>query len=137
MSLVRGSRARLELVTEDGVLPIGGLRTRRFEVTGETPDASDALGEGWRRLADCAGLRRAELTGLGVFVSEEAADAVRALALSGGVAEWRLVLPPTGALVGPFQVAALHYDAEEEGEAMFRLRLASAGPITFEPETQP
>ena len=135
MSLLRGKDVRLSLTDADGTHPVGGLRTRSFAVSTETIEATHALSRGWRALLPCGGTKRADVGGAGVFVSGEAADRVRALALSGAHAEWTLTMPGTGTLSGPFQVAGLRYAADADGEASFRLQLASAGPITFTGET--
>ena len=135
MSLLRGKDVALSLVDLDGTHEIGGLRTRSFAVSTETIEATHALSRGWRALLPCGGTRRADVTGAGVFVSGEAAARVRALALSGDHADWRLAMVGTGTLSGPFQVASLRYASDTDGEATFRLSLASAGPIEFTGET--
>ena len=127
MSLTRGSA--LGLAVEG--MEVGGLRARSFAVSTQTVEATHALSNGWRALLPCGGTRRADVSGSGVFVSGAAADKVRALALSGALAEWTLTLPGTGTLRGPFQVASLRYAGEEDGEASFRLALASGGPVAF------
>ena len=135
MSLLRGKDVRLAVTDADGTHEIGGLRTRSFAVSTETVEATHALSRGWRALLPCGGTKRADVTGAGVFVSSEAAARVRALALSGSHADWTLTMAGTGRLRGPFQVASLRYASDTDGEASFRLSLASAGPITFTGET--
>ena len=134
MSLLRGRDVRLSVTDEDGTHEVGGLRTRSFAVSTETVEATHALSRGWRALLPCGGTKRADVTGAGVFVSGEAAARVRALALSGAHAEWTLAMSGTGTLSGPFQVASLRYAGDEDGEASFRLALASAGPVAFTEE---
>ena len=134
MSLLRGRDVGLSVLDAEGRHEIGGLRTRSFAVSTETIEATHALSRGWRALLPCGGTKRADLSGAGVFVSGAAAAKVRALALSGEHAEWTLELAGTGVLSGPFQVASLRYAGDEDGEASFRLALASAGPVAFAQE---
>lgn len=134
MSLLKGNDVQLSLTGTDGPRRIGGLRTRSFAVSTETIEATHALSAGWRALLPCGGTKRADITGAGVFTDETASSQVRALAMSGDHADWTLDMPGTGTLSGRFQVAALRYAGDTDGEASFHLSLASAGPITFTQE---
>lgn len=51
----------------------------------------------------------------------------------GFAARYELVVAEFGVLTGPFAIADLTYSGEQDSEAMFSVRLASAGEISFNP----
>lgn len=134
MAIQKGSDMLLRIADgEGGYEVLGGLRARTISLSSGTIDVTNADSGGWRELLDCAGTRRADVSGSGVFVSDQAAERARALFFAGELADWQLVLPGTGTLEGPFQVANLDYAGDYRGEATFSLSLASAGQVTFTP----
>jgi TP901-1 family phage major tail protein len=45
------------------------------------------------------------------------------------------VIPDFGMLSGPFQITALEYTGNHDGEVAFEIALESAGVISFEAQT--
>jgi hypothetical protein len=85
-----------------------------------------------RELIAGAGTKQAEVAGAGVF-KDAASDAlVRQTYFSGEAAMMRLVIPGFGVMKGQFVVSELSYGGEHDGEAVFSVRLASAGAISFD-----
>ncbi len=117
-----------------GFVAVAGLRARRLALDAQTVDVTHAESAGrWRELLAQAGVRRASLTGAGVF-RDEASDALmRALFFEGALRPFQVVVPGLGRLQGPFQVAALAYRGDHAGELAFEMTLESAGEITFAP----
>lgn len=113
---------------------IAGLRSRRLGFNAETVDVTHAESAGrWRELLAGAGVRRAHVSGTGIF-RDEAADAVmRALFFSGDIRVWRVVIPDFGTVEGPFLVSALEYAGDHAGELTFEAALESAGALVFSP----
>jgi TP901-1 family phage major tail protein len=91
---------------------------------------ADSAGR-WRELLAGAGVRRAALSGAGVF-KDEAADArLRTLFFDGVIEAFQLVLPAFGVVEGPFQITSLEYRGDHAGEVTFDMALESAGALTF------
>ena len=115
-----------------GFVAVAGLRTRQIAFNAETVDVTNADSAGrWRELLAGAGVRRAALSGSGVF-KDEAADArLRSLFFDGAIDSFQLVLPAFGMVEGPFQITGLEYRGDHAGEVTFDMALESAGALTF------
>ena len=50
----------------------------------------------------------------------------------GRIAAFQVLVPDFGTVSGPFQVSALEYGAEHNGEVTFEIALESAGMLAFE-----
>ena len=134
MGAQRGKDLLLKLdFDENGVFEtVAGLRTRRLAFNAETVDVTNADSAGrWRELLEGAGVRRAALTGSGIFKDAGSDASVRELFFEGGVRTWQVVVPDFGTVSGPFQVSALEYAGEHDGEVTFEIALESAGALSF------
>ncbi|WP_105440998.1 phage major tail protein, TP901-1 family [Neorhizobium sp. T25_13] len=123
----------LSKIDNDGAfLTVAGLRSKRLAFNAETVDITDAESAGrWRELLGGAGVQRASLTGAGIFKDQESDALVRAAFFAGSILAWQILIPAFGTLSGPFQVTALEYSGEHNGEIRFELALESAGNLTF------
>ena len=112
---------------------VAGLRTKRLAFNAQAVDVTDAESAGrWRELLAGAGVQRASLTASGIF-KDQASDAmVRGAFFAGTILVWQILIPAFGTVSGPFQVTALEYSGEHNGEIRFELALESAGSLTFE-----
>jgi TP901-1 family phage major tail protein len=111
---------------------VAGLRTRRIAFNAETVDVTDAESAGrWRELLGGAGVQRAALSGAGIFKDAASDAAIGQLFFAGQVAPFQAIIPDFGSITGPFQVTALEYSGEHNGEIRFELALESAGSLTF------
>lgn len=111
---------------------VAGLRTRRLSLNSESVDIthSESVGR-WRELLDGAGVKRANVSGSGIF-KDAASDAlVRQVFFDGLIRDWQAVLPDFGTIAGAFQITSLDYRGEHAGEMTFELSIESAGPLTF------
>lgn len=124
----------LLLKLEEGAswVTVAGLRSKRLAFNAESVDVTDAESIGrWRELLGGAGIQRASLTGAGLF-KDLASDAlVRAIFFAGTIRNWQVLIPSFGTVSGPFQITALEYSGEYNGEVRFELALESAGSLTF------
>ena len=111
---------------------VAGLRTRRFALNAQTVDVTNADSAGrWRELLAGVGVRRASISGSGVF-KDEASDArVRTIFFDGSSANLQVVVPAFGTIAGPFQISGLEYRGDHAGEVTFDMALESAGVLTF------
>ena len=112
---------------------VAGLRTRRVAFNAETVDMTDAASAGrWRELLAGAGVQRASLSGSGIFKDAASDASFRQLFFDGKVATYQATIPDFGVINGPFQITALEYAGEHNGEVSFEMTLESAGALTFE-----
>ncbi len=111
---------------------IAGLRTKRLAFNAEMVDVTDADSAGrWRELLAGAGVQRAAVSGSGIF-KDQASDALlRQTFFDGAISTWQLAIPSFGVVEGPFQITALEYAANHDGEVTFETALESAGAVSF------
>lgn len=133
MAAQRGKDILLKLANASAqFVTVAGLRTRRLALNAETVDITHSESSGrWRELLDGAGVRRASLTGSGIF-KDDASDAlVRQVFFDGAIREWQVVLPDFGTITGAFQITSLDYRGEHSGEVTFEIAMESAGALAF------
>jgi TP901-1 family phage major tail protein len=113
---------------------LAGLRATRLSFNAETVDVTtlDSAG-GWRELLVGAGVRSAQLSGSGVF--KDAASDARAREVFFGqeLPAFQVIVPDFGTMEGPFQITAIEYAGNYDGEATYEMTMASAGVIAFTP----
>jgi TP901-1 family phage major tail protein len=134
MTAQRGKDILLKLF-DDGqqaLVSVAGLRTKRIAFNAQTVDITDTESAGrWRELLGGAGVRRASLSGSGIF-KDAASDAlVRQAFFDGTIGQWEIVIPDFGTIAGAFAITALDYAGTHDGEVTFELALESAGELTF------
>jgi TP901-1 family phage major tail protein len=115
-----------------GFAAVAGLRTRQIAFNAEAVDVTNADSAGrWRELLAGAGMRRAGITGAGVF-RDAASDArLRQAFFDGEILAYQVIVPDFGVIEGPFQIASLEYRGEHAGEVTFEAALESAGALSF------
>jgi TP901-1 family phage major tail protein len=80
-----------------GFVTVAGLRTRQLAFNAEAVDVTNAESAGrWRELLSGAGVRRAGITGAGVF-RDEASDArLRQVFFDGEIRTYQVIVPDFG-----------------------------------------
>lgn len=111
---------------------VAGLRTRNIQLGTETVDITNGDSAGWRELLADGGVKRARLSGAGIFKDQASDTAVQSLFFSGQSATWQVVVPAFGTIAGPFLVTALEYAGAHDRELTFDITLESAGALTFQ-----
>ena len=123
-------------IDSDGLgnfVTVAGLRTKRLSFNSETVDVTNADSAGrWRELLAGSGVQRAAASGSGIFKDAQSDALIRTQFFNAGTAAWQLLVPEFGIVAGPFQVTALEYNGNHDGEVTFELALESAGAISFE-----
>lgn len=111
---------------------VAGLRSKRLAFNAETVDVTDAESAGrWRELLGGAGVQRAALSGAGIFKDQASDTLVRGSFFAGELLAWQIVIPAFGTVSGLFQITALEYSGEYNGEMRFEIALESAGALSF------
>jgi TP901-1 family phage major tail protein len=115
-----------------GFTTMAGLRTRQLALNAESVDVTNAESAGrWRELLAGAGVRRAGITGSGVF-KDEASDArLRQVFFDGEIRSYQVVVPDFGRIEAPFQITGLEYRGDHAGEVTFEMSFESAGELIF------
>lgn len=133
MAAQKGKDLLLKLDDGTGTfITVAGLRTRQLVLNAEAVDITSADSSGqWRELLSGAGIRRAALSGSGVFKDDVSDAQIRQMVFDGTIRAWQVVVPDFGRLQGPFHVASLEYRGEHAGEVTFDLALESAGVLVF------
>lgn len=134
-----GQRGRDVLISiGDGGSPevfvtVAGIRARTISLTSGLVEATTAQSpQAWRELIAGAGTKRVDVAGSGKF-KDAASDArMRLSYFNGEAAALRLVVPGFGVFAGPFVIGELSYSGDHDDEAVFAIRLSSAGVIEFE-----
>jgi len=132
MAAQRGKDLLIRIANGGGFLAVAGLRARQIAFNAETVDVTNAESAGrWRELLAGAGMRRAALSGSGVF-RDEASDArLRQVFFDGTLETYQIVVPGFGTLEGAFQITSLEYRGDHAGEVTFDMALDSAGALAF------
>lgn len=115
-----------------GFETVAGVRTRAVSLNAEAVDVTNADSIGaWRELLAGAGVKRASVSGSGVFKDAASDSLVRTHFFDGTVPNWQITVPDFGVIEGPFQIIALEYSGRHDGEVSFDLTLESAGALIF------
>ena len=132
MAAQKGKDLLIKIDDGSGFVTVAGLRTRRLAFNAETVDITHAESAGrWRELLEGAGVKRAGVSGRGLF-KDAATDALmRQTFFDGAVKDYQVVIPDFGTVEGPFQVTGLEFAGEHNGEVTYELSLESAGALTF------
>lgn len=132
MGAQKGKDLLLKMSDGSNFVTVAGLRSRRIAFNAEIVDVTDAEStDRWRELLAGAGVRRASLSGRGLF-KDAASDAlVRQAFFDGAINTCQVVVPDFGTIEGMFQIASLEFAGEHNGEVTFDLALESAGALTF------
>ena len=115
-----------------GFTTVAGLRTRRLAFNAETVDVTNAESANrWRELLDGAGVKRASVSGRGLF-KDAASDALmRQTFFDGTIVAYQIVIPDFGTVQGAFQLTSLEFAGEHNGEVTYDVAMESAGELTF------
>jgi len=132
MSAQKGKDLLLKMHDGTGFVAVAGLRSRKIAFNAETVDVTHAESAGrWRELLEGAGIKRASISGRGLF-RDAASDAlVRQAFFDGVVKNCQVIVPDFGTLEGLFQIAAFEFSGEHNGEVTFELSFESAGALSF------
>lgn len=123
---------RLDESGAGSFVTVAGLRARRLSFNADTIDVTDTESAGrWRELLDGAGVRRASLSGSGIFKDASSDAAARTIFFAGAIRSWQVVIPDFGTVAGLFQLTGLDYAGNHDGEVTYEISLESAGELSF------
>jgi TP901-1 family phage major tail protein len=132
MTAQKGKDLLVKIADGTGFTTVAGLRTRRLAFNAETVDITHAESANqWRELLDGAGIKRASLSGRGLFKDASTDALMRQTFFDGAVVSYQIVIPDFGTVAGPFQITSLEFAGEYNGEMTYELALGSAGALSF------
>lgn len=133
MAAQRGKDLLLKAADGGGAfVTVAGLRARQIAFNAEAVDVthSESVGR-WRELLAGAGMRRASISGAGLFRDEASDLLVRQIFFEGAIRAWQVLVPDFGTIQGPLQLTSLEYRGDHASEITFDIALDSAGPLSF------
>src|SRR5690606_18318046 len=102
MTAQKGKDLLLKIHNGTGYETVAGLRSRRIAFNAETVEITDAESAGrWRELLDGAGVKRAAVSGSGIFKDQASDATVRASFFGGTILDWQVLIPDFGTVTGP------------------------------------
>jgi len=123
---------KIDATGSGGFTTVAGLRSRQIAFNAESVDVTDAESSGrWRELLAGAGVKRAGVSGSGIFKDASTDATIRQVFFDGTIRDWQVIVPDFGTISGPFQVTALEYAGSHDGELAYEIALESAGVIAF------
>jgi TP901-1 family phage major tail protein len=132
MPAQKGKDLLIKIGDGESFVTVAGLRTNHLAFNAETVDVTNADSAGrWRELLAGAGMRRAGITGAGVFKDQGSDVLMRQIFFDGDVRIYQVIVPDFGRIEGPFQITSLEYRGEHDGEVTFEMSFESAGALTF------
>lgn len=123
---------KLDETGSGSFITVAGIRSRQLAFNAQTIDTTDSQSAGqWRELLQGGGVKTASLSGSGIFKDAQSDARIRELFFAGQVRDWQVVIPDFGTIEGKFQISALEFAANHNGEVTFDVALESAGEISF------
>lgn len=123
---------KLDETGSGSFITVAGIRSRQLAFNAQSIDTTDSQSAGqWRELLQGGGVKTASLSGGGIFKDAQSDARIRELFFAGQVRDWQVVIPDFGTIEGKFQITALEFAANHNGEVTFDVALESAGEISF------
>src|SRR6186997_940808 len=116
MAAQKGKDLLVKMHDGSNFVTVAGLRSRRIAFNAETVDITHTESAGrWRELLDGAGIKRAGVSGRGLF-KDAASDALmRQTFFDGAVKTFQVIIPDFGTVEGAFQITSLEFAGEHDG----------------------
>ncbi len=132
MGAQKGKDLLVKMFDGASYVTVAGLRSRKIAFNAELVDVTHAESvDRWRELLAGAGVKRASISGRGLF-KDAASDAlVRQAFFDGTINACQVIVPDFGIILGAFQISGLEFSGEHNGEVTFDISLESAGALTF------
>lgn len=132
MTAQKGKDLLVKIADGGSYATVAGLRTRRLAFNAETVDVTHAESANrWRELLGGAGVKRASVSGRGLFRDASSDALMRQAFFDGTITGYQVIIPDFGTVQGPFQVTSLEIAGEHNGEVTYDMSLESAGELTF------
>lgn len=115
----------------DTYTTVGGLRSTSISMNQETIDVTTKDSSNARELLADGGVESVSVSGSGVF-TDAASEATLRTAFGGAnIPNFEVIIPDFGTYQGKFQITALEYAGEYNGEVTYSVTLESSGSVAF------
>ena len=136
MAYQKGSDMLLKMDTASSGGPtfttVAAIQTKELSISSDTVDVTNQdSANKWRELLAGAGIKKASISGRGVFNDSAVEGEVLTTALNGTIKVWQAIVPSLGTFQGLFQVSQAQYSGQHDGEVQYDFKLESAGELTF------
>src|SRR5215212_10406836 len=116
MAAQKGKDLLVKINDGASFVTVAGLRTRRLAFNAETVDITHSESAGrWRELLEGAGVKRAGVSGRGLFKDAASDTLMRQTFFDGAVKNYQIVIPDFGTVEGSFQISSLEFAGEHNG----------------------
>jgi TP901-1 family phage major tail protein len=123
---------KVDLIGDGQFVTVAGLRATKIAFNAETVDVTSLNSAGgWRELLAGAGVKSASISGSGVFRDANTDARARQIFFDAEMPNFQVVIPDFGVVQGAFQITAIEYSGNYNGEATYDISLASASVLTF------
>jgi TP901-1 family phage major tail protein len=127
---------KIDMDGNDDFQTIAGLRASKIAFNAQTINTTNMSSPGrWRELIEKAGVRSAQISGSGVFLDSDTDARIQALFFDGRIPKMQMVIPDFGTIEGKFQISALEFAGNFDGEVNYDMSFSSAGELLFRHET--
>ena len=132
MAAQKGKDLLVKITDGTNFNTVAGLRSRSVTFNAETVDITNSESvDRWRELLDGAGVKRASISGRGLFKDASTDALMRQTFFDGSVKDYQIVIPDFGTVEGVFQITSLEFAGEHNGEVTYNVSFESAGALTF------
>lgn len=132
MAAQKGKDLLVKITDGTNFNTVAGLRSRSVTFNTETVDITNSESvDRWRELLDGAGVKRASISGRGLFKDASTDALMRQTFFDGSVKDYQIVIPDFGTVEGVFQITSLEFAGEHNGEVTYNVSFESAGALTF------
>jgi TP901-1 family phage major tail protein len=132
MGAQKGKDLLVKMFDGASYVTVAGLRSRKIAFNAELVDITHAESvDRWRELLAGAGVKRASISGRGLFKDASSDALVRQAFFDGTIQDCQVIVPDFGTIQGAFQISGLEFSGEHNGEVTFDISLESAGALTF------
>ena len=130
MAISKGRALLLKVGSGAGAVTVAAMRSTRFQINGETVDATSKDDNGMQRLLSEGGTARVSVSASGVLSgSAQAAEFVNRT-LNRTLHPYRLEFDDGDVLEGSFQMTSFEALGDYNGEQTYSLKLESSGAVT-------
>lgn len=130
----KGFLIKVESTTPGTYNTLGGLRSGRIGINGQTVDITTADSSNlFRELMAEAVVRSLSISGSGVFEDGTGINRAHTVAMANSMAlnNFQIVVPGMGTYQFSGQITALEFTGEYNAATMFSITIESSGAITF------
>tara|TARA_R110000868_G_scaffold936_2_gene7127 strand:- start:305 stop:724 length:420 start_codon:yes stop_codon:yes gene_type:complete len=136
MAKQKGSDMLLKIDTASSGGPtftsVAGLQTKSLQLDSEQVDVTNQdSANKWRELLEGAGIRKARISGSGVFTDATAENTVMTVFMAGTIKQWQIIVPGLGTFQGLMQIANVEWQGPHDKEVSYSISLESAGDLTY------